>query len=153
MEVTGAQQLSGNRRRPRRPQRSLHRRCPLGEDVLVSESPAALQRLDSMLAEATIAHEAIFELHRRLLVRERGGNESAELVAESARIATVRLPALAVPLRGLLTRWPEESVLDQYAAASTAREAAAQLAAVEPEMRSLLARQSEIAARLRALLA
>jgi hypothetical protein len=125
----------------------------LGEDALVSESPAPLQRLNSLLAEATIAHEAIFELHRRLLVRERGGSESTELVAESARIATVRLPALAVPLRGLDTRWQEESVLDPHAADLTAREAAAGLAAVEPEMRSLLARQSEIAARLRALLA
>jgi hypothetical protein len=116
------------------------------------ERAPAITRLDSLLGAATIAHEAIFELHRRLLARERGGNESVELVAESAQIATVRLPALGVPLRRLATRWDEESVLDPHAAASTAQEIAARLAAVESEMRSLLARQSEIAARLRALL-
>lgn len=117
------------------------------------EQPPAITRLDSLLGAATIAHEAIFELHRRLLARERGGNKSEESVAESAQIATVRLPALAAPLRRLVIRWHEESVLDSHAAASTAQEIAAQLATVEPEMQSLLARQSEIAERLRALLA
>lgn len=113
----------------------------------------AITRLNSLLAEATIAHEAIFEMRRRLLVRERSENESAQLVAESAQIATVRLPALALPLRQLATQWDEKSLLDPQAAASTAQEIATQLAAVEPEMQSLLARQSEIAARLRGLLA
>ena len=119
----------------------------------MSDRPVAITRLNFLLAEATIAHEAIFDLHRRLLVRGLAGTDSAELVAESAQIATVRLPGLAVPLRGLATRWDEENLLDPQAADSTAQEIAAQLAAVEPEMRSLLARQSEIAAKLRARLA
>ncbi|HXV05597.1 MAG TPA: hypothetical protein VFP23_06805 [Solirubrobacterales bacterium] len=117
------------------------------------DRPAAITRLSTLLAEATIAHGAIFDLHRRLLVRGRTGTDSAGLLAESARIATMRLPALAAPLGRLATRWDEESLLDPQAADSTAREIAARLAAVEPEMRSLLARQSEIAAKLRARLA
>jgi hypothetical protein len=117
------------------------------------DRPAAITRLNFLLAQATIVHEAIFDLHRRLLVRGRVGTDSAELVAESARIAIVRLPGLAVPLRELAARWDEESLLDRQAADSTAQEIAARLAAVEPEMRSLLAHQSEIAAKLRARLA
>jgi len=60
----------------------------------------------------TIAHEAIFDLHRRLVVRGRAGPDSAGLLAESARIATVSLPALARPLGRLATHWDEESLLD-----------------------------------------
>jgi hypothetical protein len=116
------------------------------------DRPEAITRFNTLLGQATITHGAIFDLHRRLLVRGRAGSDSAGLLAESARIATVGLPSLARPLARLATRWDEESLLDPQAADSTAREIAAKLAAVEPGMRSLLARQGEIAATLRARL-
>ena len=118
----------------------------------MSAHPEQLERLDAMLGTATLAHETIFRLRRRLLGRESAMTETSQLLAESATIATVRLPGLAVPLRRLGARWDEESLLDPAAASRTAQEIETRFAAVEAEFEMLLARQREIAARLRSLL-
>jgi hypothetical protein len=62
------------------------------------------------------------------------------------------VPRLIAPLKRLGARWDEGNLLDTTAADPTARELATKLATLEPEIASLLARQREIAARLRDLL-
>ena len=115
----------------------------------MSGRPEELERLDTIIAGVDIAHEVIFDMYRELLERDQAQTESAKLVAESAQIAVVQLPRLVAPLRRLATRWDEESLLDPAAADRTAEQIAAELAVVEPELRSLVARQREIGAILR----
>jgi hypothetical protein len=115
------------------------------------EPPAAILRLDSLLAQAAITHEVIFEMRRGLIARDRGTSEQARLLAESARIVTVDLPALTATARRLARTWQEQDVLDPKAAETTLAELEAELARIEPETFPLLGRQREIAARLRSM--
>jgi hypothetical protein len=119
----------------------------------MSGRPQELNRLATILGAADLAHQAIFDIHRDLLGHGRAPAESTGLLAESAQIATADLPRLTAHLRRLAARWDEESLLDPVAAADTLALFTHDLASVEPELASLLRRQGEIAARLRALLA
>jgi hypothetical protein len=114
--------------------------------------PQELERLDSILGVATLTHESSVRLHRRLLGREPATAETSELLAESARIAIVRLPRLAEGVRRLGARWDEENLLDPATAGRTARQIAAEFAVIEPEMRLLQDRLAEIASSLGSLL-
>jgi hypothetical protein len=118
----------------------------------MTERPQQLDRLDIMLAGVDIAHTVIFDMHRELLGSESAQTESASLLAESAALTTVRAPQLTESLRGLAGRWDEQTLLDPEAADRTAEQIAAEFATVEPALRSLVARQTQIAARLRLLL-
>jgi hypothetical protein len=99
----------------------------------------------------TVAHEAIFEMRRELIARDRSGPEQARLLAESARIVTVDLPALTAAARRLAGTWQDQDVLDPKAAETTLAELEAELARIRPEVSALLGRQREIAARLRSM--
>jgi hypothetical protein len=86
----------------------------------MSDRPEEIERLKDILRGAGLAHEVIFDLHRRLLDSDPSRTDSLELVAESARIATVRLPQLTAGLRGLASRWDEQSLPGPEAANRTA---------------------------------
>lgn len=111
------------------------------------EHPPAINRLDSLLGAAMIAHEIIFETRRELIAADRGTPEQARLLAESAQIVTVDLPRLSATARQLSARWREQSLLDSTGAEATR----AELKRIEPKIDSLLDRQREIAAQLRAM--
>lgn len=115
------------------------------------EQSPAITRLNSLLAEAAIAHEAIFEMRRELIARDRGTAEQARLLAESVRIVTVDLPALTATARRLARSWQEQNVLDRQAAETTLVELEAELARIKPELFPLLGRQRQIAASLRSM--
>lgn len=115
------------------------------------ERPQPIARLDSLLAAATIAHEAIFEMRRELITRDQGSPEQARLLAESARIVTADLPALSANARQLSARWGEQSLLDRQGAKATLAELEADLARIEPRIDVLLNRQREIAVQLRSM--
>jgi hypothetical protein len=115
--------------------------------------PQPLRRLATIQSAADLAHLAIFDMHRELLGRDDVRAVSAGLLAESAQIATVRLPGLTAPLRRLGARWEEQSLLDPTTANDTADQIIAGFADIEPDLGELLARQREIAACLRELLA
>jgi hypothetical protein len=119
----------------------------------MSERPEELERLDTILGAVGIAHQTIYGMHRELIENEPGQTESPRLVAQSAEITIDRLPRLIAPITRLGARWHEQSLLAPGASEHTALEIAAQMATLEPEIASLLARQREIAARLRDLLA
>jgi hypothetical protein len=114
--------------------------------------PAELRRLDILLASAMMAHEAIFEMSRRL--RERGtvNVEAQGLVGESARIVTKALPDMTATVRGLAIRWSEQSLLEPVAAETTLREIEREMKRIGPEIEQFLTRQRRIAGRLRDLL-
>jgi hypothetical protein len=118
----------------------------------MTERPEQLDRLDIMLAGVDIAHTVIFDMHRELLESESAQSEAASLLAESAALATVRVPRLTEALRDLAARWDEQTLLDPEAADRTAEQIAAEFATVEPALGPLVARQGQIAARLRLLL-
>jgi hypothetical protein len=44
------------------------------------ERPPAIERLDSLLSAAMIAHEAIFEMRRKLIATDRANPEQARLL-------------------------------------------------------------------------
>lgn len=115
------------------------------------ERPPAINRLDSLLGAVTIAHEIIFETRRELIAADRGTPEQARLLAESAQIVTVELPCLSATARQLSARWREQSLLDSTRAEATLAELESELNLIEPKVDSLLDRQREIAARLRAM--
>ena len=116
------------------------------------ERPAPLARLDSLLSSSVIAHEAIFDTRHELVSTGRGGAESDELLRESAAIARTQLPDTAAQARSLAKQWDEQGVLDPNAAAVTLRQLVAELKRIEPEIKGLVDRQREIAARLRSIL-
>jgi hypothetical protein len=116
------------------------------------ERPPAIKQLDSLLSAAMIAHEAIFEIRRKLIAADRVSPEQALLLQESARIVTVELSGLSSNARQLSTRWNEQSVLDPEGAARTVGELEAELSHVEPRFLSLHKRQRQIAHQMRAML-
>jgi len=116
------------------------------------ERPPAIQRLNSLLSAAMIAHEAIFEIRRKLIAADRVSPEQALLLQESARIVTVELSGLSANARQLSTQWSEQSVLDPEGAARTLAELEAELNRVKPRLLSLHKRQQEIASQMRAML-
>jgi hypothetical protein len=119
----------------------------------VSEVPEALQRLDGLMEAMFIAHETIYDLHRRLVSADRATPMSRSLLAESAAAVLQKVGEASGPARALASKWHEQSVLHPQAAEQTARELDTELARVEPSLRELLARESAIAAELRALAA
>jgi hypothetical protein len=72
------------------------------------ERPSAIKRLDSLLSAAMIAHEAIFEMRRKLISADRANPEQSHLLGESARIVTVELSSLSADARQLSTQWSEQ---------------------------------------------
>ena len=116
------------------------------------ERPPAIKRLDSLLSAAMIAHEAIFEMRRKLIAADCANPEQTRLLEESARIVTVELSGLSTNARRLSTQWSEQSVLDPESAARTLEELEVELNRVEPSFLSLHNRQREIATQLRLML-
>lgn len=116
------------------------------------ERPPAIKRLDSLLSAAMIAQEAIFEIRRELITKDRGTAEQAGLLEESARIVTAELPGLSAKARELSARWDEKSVPDPEGAEKALKALEAELRRIEPRIASLLDRQREIATRLRSML-
>jgi hypothetical protein len=118
----------------------------------MSERPPAIKRLDSLLSAAMIAHEAIFEMRRKLTAADRVSPEQTLLLTESARIVTVELSGLSANARQLSAQWSEQSVLDPEGAARTLAELEAELNRVKPRLLSLHKRQREIASQMRTMM-
>jgi hypothetical protein len=114
------------------------------------EQPPAIKRLDSLLGAVTIAHEIIFETRRELIAADRGNLDQARLLAESAQIVTVEMPRLTATARQFTARWRERSLLDSSGAEEGLAELESELKRIEPKIDSLLDRQREIVALLRA---
>jgi hypothetical protein len=104
------------------------------------ERPPAIKRLDSLLSAAMIAHEAIFEMRRKLIAADRANPEQARLLEESARLVTVELSGLSAQCPPAIN------------SARTLPELEAELNRVEPRFRSLHKRQRQIARQMRAML-
>jgi hypothetical protein len=114
--------------------------------------PEPLVRLDQYLGVSRLAHEAIWDLHRRLAARDRATDRTRELLAEAAEIAGTEMPRLAAGAGRLASRWVDEQVLDPAAACERLRALESEFSRVEPEIARLRKRQNEIAAELRRLL-
>jgi hypothetical protein len=107
--------------------------------------PPPIADLARVESTAMIAHEAIFELHRKLIGRKVSG-PPRELLAESARIVLSELPHALAEAHELRAKWSEVSALDPEAAERTLQELAAGLERIEPRP----APCSNVSARLRA---
>lgn len=83
------------------------------------EDPTAIKELNLLLQTATIAHVSIFEIRRELIASDQGIPEQAQLLEESARIATVELPGLSATARRLSAKWRDQVLLDAEGAAKT----------------------------------
>lgn len=114
----------------------------------VPSDPTAIKELDLLLQTATIAHESIFEIRRELIASDQGTPEQAQLLEESARIATVELPGVSSTARHLSAKWRDHVLLDTDGAARTLAELKSELARIRVDAESLLDRQQEIAARM-----
>ncbi len=112
------------------------------------EDPTAIKELNLLLQTAMIAHESIFEIRRELIASDRGNPEQAQLLEESARIATIELPGLSATARRLSKKWRDQALLDAEGAAETLAELESELARIKVDAESLLDRQLEIAARM-----
>lgn len=110
----------------------------------MAERPGPLGRLDRLVAAATIAHEHVADLHR--LAADEG---SLQALRESAEILFQRMPAITSGVRACARVWAEQELLDPDRAADTLRSIESEMTVVEPELRSLLRRQSQLARRLR----
>jgi hypothetical protein len=115
----------------------------------VSERPAPVAALDLLFEAARIAHEASFELHRRLVSLEADDDHTRSLLHESARLALDELPAVTGQARRLADRWHEESLLDPDAADQRLQDLRAELDRLRPDLDRIRDRQREIALELR----
>ena len=119
----------------------------------MSEVPDPLRRVNVLLEATFMAHETIYDLHRRLVSLDRATLTSQDLLAESAQIALQRTPEATAAVRRLASRWHEQSVLNPEAAERTALELEQQLTATEVVLQELLVRETAIVTKLRALVA
>ncbi|HWC28347.1 MAG TPA: hypothetical protein VG474_17285 [Solirubrobacteraceae bacterium] len=119
----------------------------------MADGQAALERIDQLFAAARIAHEVIWDLHRRLVVAGRADEDARELLADVTRIATVDMPAAAAEVRRLAALWSEQDVLDPAGAVVTGRALAAEAQCAEALLADMRARQNEVAAEFRRRLA
>ena len=115
------------------------------------ETPLAVARLDAYLATATIAHEAIADLHDELAARSLSNEGSRRLFREAARIATSEVPKALTEARRLRGLWSEQELLDPTAAADTLRLLSDEIERVEPQLTQMRARLNEIVRELRQL--
>lgn len=116
------------------------------------ELPDPLLRLNAALETTRIAHEAIFDIYRELASVGRATVESRGLLEESADLTLHRVPALTSTARRPASTWREASVLSPDSADEARSELAAEVESIEGDLRSLVERQREIAARLRSML-
>ena len=112
------------------------------------EDPTAIKELDLLLQTATFTHESIFEIRRELIASDEANPEQAQLLEESARIATIELPGLSATARQLSAKWRDQVLLDAEGAAKTLTDLKSELARIKVDAESLLDRQSAIAARM-----
>jgi hypothetical protein len=119
----------------------------------VSEVPEPLRRLNVLLEALAFAHETIYDLHSELVRADRATPISRGLLAESAQIVLQNTGEASASARALARQWHEQSVLDPRAAERTTLKLKTELAHAQSILRELLARESAIAAELRALAA
>ena len=112
------------------------------------ERPEEIATVEGLLDATVVAHESIYDLHRRLVAAGITGR-SQELLKESAHVVLELAPQVAADARRLFAQLSEESVLDPERAAGTEDQLAAEVQRIEPELRALLARQVQIARELR----
>jgi hypothetical protein len=114
----------------------------------VAARPEPLARIDRYLAAARIAHEAIWDLHRELVVSARADDRTRDLLGEAARIVTVEVPEALTQVRRLDALWSEQELLNPPAAADTLSALKVAVDRVEPQLASLRARHRDVAAEL-----
>jgi len=119
----------------------------------VSEVPDPLRRLTVLLEALVLAHETIYDLHRRLVSSDRATPISRSLLAESAGIVLQRTGEASASARALASQWHEQSVLDPQVAQQTAQQLDKELVDAESILRELLVRETAIVTKLRALAA
>jgi hypothetical protein len=117
----------------------------------MSEVPDLLRKLDILLDAMFMAHTTIYDFHVELVDANRATLTSRGLLAESAEIVLQKTGAATASARRLAAQWHEQSVLDPTAAEQTAFELESEITRAESLLRGLLARETEIAAKLRVL--
>ena len=118
----------------------------------MAEPAGPVARLDQYLATVTLAHEAIWELRGSLVAAGRDDDRVHGLFTEAAGLAIRESSRLLGEARRLRALWAEQELLDPEAAADTVSRLGDELARVEPSLRTLRARQNEIARALREVL-
>lgn len=114
----------------------------------MSELPDPIRRLDVYFAAATVAHEAIADMHSELVELNVDDPRSRELLAAAASIVLEQMPRLARPIRLLSDQWSEQDVLDPHRAEQTVKRLAAALEEIEPTLIAVRDRQRALAAEL-----
>jgi hypothetical protein len=92
-------------------------------------------------------------LHRKLVELEGHNDHARELLRESAVLSAERMPALAHRVRLGEREWEEKDLLDPPAAARTVDRLRGQVDELVPQLAALRARQRQIIAELRELVA
>lgn len=118
----------------------------------MADPPSSFERLTRLVDVATLAHGAIFELHRELVELDRADDHTRKLLAETASLAVIEIPRLYKPAGQLHATWLEQDLLGAPDAGATRRllEHSAALAVAQVE--GVRARQNAIAAELRRLI-
>jgi hypothetical protein len=114
----------------------------------VAGRPEPLARIDRYLAAARIADEAIWDLHRDLVVSGRADDRTRDLLGEAARIVAVEVPEALTEVRHLDALWSEQELLNPPAAADTLRGLTVEADRVAPQLARLRSRHREVAAEL-----
>lgn len=111
-----------------------------------------LASVESLLEIITLAHAAIYTVHRRLSDLDADVEESRQLLQESVEIVFSKAPEVGRGARELAAEWGARQLLDPSAAPSVLAAAEKEAAHAERALRRLLRRQEEIATRLRSRL-
>jgi len=118
----------------------------------MAQTPRPIARLDRYLATVTLAHEAVWELRRATIVLGLDDPRVHDRFRDAADLVVIEMPRILGEARRLRATWSEQELLDPGAATETLRLLAEELDRVDPAMRTLRARQNEIARELRRIL-
>jgi hypothetical protein len=110
----------------------------------MTDRPEPLRLVNSYSAAARLAHEYIFDLHRELAEMDAAGDDTRELLRESATVTVERIPELTRTVRGLEREWSEQELLDPPAAKRTIERLNGDVEVLLPALVALRARQNQI---------
>jgi hypothetical protein len=120
----------------------------LARPSMMAELPQPIQRLDDLLAAATIAHEYVADAHRELVELQADDAHTRGLLQGSAAVILEEMPRLTREFREEEGAWDRQRLLDPQTAEQMLAVLASRIVRLEPTLEQLRARQDEIAAEM-----
>lgn len=118
----------------------------------MADRPEELELVERYRLAARFGHEYAFRVHRELVELDADGDDTRNLLAESAAITLQEMPQLSRDWLAVQREWSEQELLDPPKAEVTARALEVRFTELGPQLEALLLRQDKLVAELVGLL-